>query len=225
MANSSSARAAAAWITPRRSPRAQGCASLIEFDPLAVHHIPIPAGLGLPGGQQPADRREIGRRPRALQRASARPAPRRCARRASLVWRGHRRPNRGRTVRARGSQAPAAGLPARRHRGLPRAPRRATRCRRDDADRFGRILLESHASLRDRLQVSCPALDRLVEAAMDSGASARASPAPVSAAAPWSSAAAPTSPRSATDSSERFYSGCRGSHSSTPKPGRGAVHS
>ena len=31
--------------------------------------------------------------------------------------------------------------------------------------RFGSLLLESHASLRDRLHVSCPALDRLVEAA------------------------------------------------------------
>src|ERR1017187_4700405 len=40
----------------------------------------------------------------------------------------------------------------------------------DDAERFGRLLLASHASLRDRLGVSCPALDRLVEAAMDSGA-------------------------------------------------------
>jgi galactokinase len=40
----------------------------------------------------------------------------------------------------------------------------------DAAERFGRLLLESHASLRDRLQISCPALDRLVEAAMDSGA-------------------------------------------------------
>jgi galactokinase len=40
----------------------------------------------------------------------------------------------------------------------------------DDAARFGRLLLASHASLRDRLEVSCPALDRLVEAAMDSGA-------------------------------------------------------
>jgi galactokinase len=40
----------------------------------------------------------------------------------------------------------------------------------DDAARFGRLLLASHASLRDRLHVSCPALDRLVEAAMDSGA-------------------------------------------------------
>jgi galactokinase len=41
---------------------------------------------------------------------------------------------------------------------------------RSDAPAFGRILLESHASLRDRLHVSCDALDRLVDAAMQSGA-------------------------------------------------------
>jgi galactokinase len=40
----------------------------------------------------------------------------------------------------------------------------------DDPERFGRLLLDSHASLRDRLQVSCPALDQLVDAAMESGA-------------------------------------------------------
>jgi galactokinase len=39
-----------------------------------------------------------------------------------------------------------------------------------DAGAFGSLLLASHASLRDRLHVSCGALDRLVEAAMDSGA-------------------------------------------------------
>ena len=41
---------------------------------------------------------------------------------------------------------------------------------RDDALTFGRLLLESHASLCDRLHVSSPPLDRLVTAAMDSGA-------------------------------------------------------
>ena len=41
---------------------------------------------------------------------------------------------------------------------------------RNDAGAFGRLLLESHASLRDRLKVSCPPLDHLVAAAMDSGA-------------------------------------------------------
>src|ERR1017187_198629 len=39
-----------------------------------------------------------------------------------------------------------------------------------DAATFGRLLLESHASLRDRLKVSCPELDRLVDAAMEAGA-------------------------------------------------------
>jgi galactokinase len=41
---------------------------------------------------------------------------------------------------------------------------------RDDPETFGRLLVESHASLRDRLGVSCLELDRLVEAALDGGA-------------------------------------------------------
>jgi galactokinase len=41
---------------------------------------------------------------------------------------------------------------------------------RSDGDAFGRLLQESHASLRDRLKVSCAPLDRLVGAAMESGA-------------------------------------------------------
>jgi galactokinase len=40
----------------------------------------------------------------------------------------------------------------------------------DDAVSFGRLLTESHASLRDRLGVSSPALDHLVETALESGA-------------------------------------------------------
>jgi galactokinase len=39
-----------------------------------------------------------------------------------------------------------------------------------DAEAFGRLLLESHASLRDRLQASHPELDRIVECAIASGA-------------------------------------------------------
>jgi galactokinase len=41
---------------------------------------------------------------------------------------------------------------------------------RDDAEAFGRLLVDSHSSLRDRLKVSSPALDRLVNAALGSGA-------------------------------------------------------
>ena len=40
----------------------------------------------------------------------------------------------------------------------------------NDPHRFGQLLLEGHASLRDRLQVSTPALDHIVETAMASGA-------------------------------------------------------
>jgi galactokinase len=41
---------------------------------------------------------------------------------------------------------------------------------RNQPERFGQLLLDSHASLRDRLQVSVPALDRLVDAARGAGA-------------------------------------------------------
>jgi len=40
----------------------------------------------------------------------------------------------------------------------------------DDAGAFGRLLDDSHQSLRDQLQVSCPALDSLVEHARAAGA-------------------------------------------------------
>jgi galactokinase len=41
---------------------------------------------------------------------------------------------------------------------------------RADAEEFGRILNAGHASLRDDLRISCPALDALTEAALASGA-------------------------------------------------------
>ena len=45
-----------------------GCASLIEFDPLAVRPVPVPRGLGIPGGPQPHRRGEIRGRQAAVQR-------------------------------------------------------------------------------------------------------------------------------------------------------------
>lgn len=45
-----------------------------------------------------------------------------------------------------------------------------TALRTGDAVRFGEALTASHASLRDDLRVSCPALDELVEAALKAGA-------------------------------------------------------
>ncbi len=42
--------------------------------------------------------------------------------------------------------------------------------RDNDATLFGQLLLASHASLRDQLRVSCPALDEIVEIAVNAGA-------------------------------------------------------
>lgn len=39
-----------------------------------------------------------------------------------------------------------------------------------DLDEFGRLLCESHASLRDRLRVSLPAIDELINSALEAGA-------------------------------------------------------
>jgi galactokinase len=42
--------------------------------------------------------------------------------------------------------------------------------RRGDAEEFGAVLNAGHASVRDQLRISCPALDALTEAALASGA-------------------------------------------------------
>src|ERR1022692_5346835 len=141
----------------------EGCASLIEFAPLGVRHIPIPEGW------------------------------------AFLVANSLQIAEKSGAVRERYNAVRTAGTEALRETGfasyaeIMRAKSReelesnpspvflhvvteAFRVRhaveameQDDAARFGQLLLASHASLRDRLQVSCPALDRLVEAAMDIG--------------------------------------------------------
>jgi galactokinase len=46
----------------------------------------------------------------------------------------------------------------------------ATALRNNDLPSFGRLMCESHASLRDRLKVSVPAVDALVETALHAGA-------------------------------------------------------
>ena len=96
--------------------------------------------------------------------------------------------------------------------------------RRRTPARFGRLLLESHASLRDRLQVSCPALDRLVEAAMASGAlGARLTGAGFGGCAVVFCRRADLA-KVRDGLVERFYSGCA-DHILHAEPGRGAVHS
>jgi galactokinase len=114
----------------------EGCASLISFDPVAIHHIPIPPDW------------------------------------AFLVADSGLRAEKSGAVRERYNAIRAGGPEAQEHVATEaaRVQEAVDALRKDDPRCFGRLLLDSHASLRDRLQVSVPALDQLVERAMASGA-------------------------------------------------------
>ena len=111
-----------------------GCASLIEFQPLAVHHVPIPEDWSF----------LVAHSMQTAEKSGAARDEYNARRRAGV--------NQHTTSEAARVQDAVAAM------------------RRGDAPAFGRLLLESHASLRDYLKVSTPALDALVEAAMQSGA-------------------------------------------------------
>jgi galactokinase len=143
-----------------------GCASLIEFDPLSVRPIPVPRDWRflVAHSLQTAEKSGAARDGYNARRAAGSAA----LKRIGFV-----------------SYRAAIAEPASAER-LPPGPERdsflhvtseALRVRaaveameQDDAGSFGRLLLESHASLRDRLRVSSPALDQLVETAVESGA-------------------------------------------------------
>jgi galactokinase len=145
----------------------EGCASLVGFAPLSVRHIPVPAGWNFLVAHSLVTAEKSGgaREEYNLRRAG------------------------GATALARlGFASYREALPT----ALEAAPRLPAGPERDaflhvtsealrvhaavaamesgDPLAFGRLLLESHASLRDQLRVSCPALNQLVEAAMASGA-------------------------------------------------------
>ena len=144
----------------------EGCASLIEFEPLAVRPIPVPRDWRFLVAHSLHTAEKSG---------AARDAynARRAAGTAALERLGF--------VSYRAAIAEPAFAEQ-----LPPGPEResflhvtseAWRVRaavqaleQNDAGTFGRLLLESHASLRDRLRVSSPALDQLVETAVESGA-------------------------------------------------------
>jgi len=144
----------------------EGCASLIEFEPLAVRPIPVPEDW----------RFLVAHSLRTAEKSGAARAEynaRRAAGTAALKRLGFV------SYRAAMEEPNAAEK-------LPPGPERdsflhvtseALRVRaavraieQDDAGSFGRLLTESHASLRDRLRVSSPALDTLVKTALESGA-------------------------------------------------------
>ena len=148
-----------------------GCASLIEFIPLAVHHIPIPPDWAFLVAHSMHSAEKSGpvrERYNAVRTAGT----------AALAEVGFS--TYGAAIDARAPEELACLAenlePSMRDIFLhvvteAHRVRHAVQALRENQPAcFGRLLLASHASLRDRLRVSCPALDRLVEAAMASGA-------------------------------------------------------
>lgn len=141
-----------------------GCASLIGFDPISIRHIPIPAdwafliaNSGVRAEKSGAAREQYNARRRggttALQR---------------LGLRSYRE--------ARPEYAERLDIPEERDAFLhvtteaARVSAATAALESGDLACFGKLLLASHASLRDRLHVSCPELDALVGRAMEAGA-------------------------------------------------------
>jgi galactokinase len=150
-----------------------GCASLIEFDPLMVRAVPVPPGWAFLAAHSMTVAEKSGD---ARQRYNACRAAGTAAL-ARLGFPSYHVALAGRTL-ARLEELAAHDLNDDAERAaFLHVASEAWRVRaavdameQCDAAAFGSLLLASHASLRDRLHVSCAPLDRLVEAAMDSGA-------------------------------------------------------
>ena len=141
-----------------------GCASLVSFSPVAVRHVPIPRGWGFWIADSGV---------RAEKSGAAREAynARRRGGAEALARLGLRSYADAQVEDARRLERPEerdAFLHTATERDRVRAAVAAME--REDLAGFGRLLLESHASLRDRLHVSCPELDALVARAMAAGA-------------------------------------------------------
>jgi galactokinase len=141
----------------------EGCASLISFAPLNVDYVPVPDDWGflVAHSLQAAEKSGAAREQYNARREAGFAALKRLGLES---YRG---------ARPEGADA----LTGHEHDAFLHTTTEARRVaeaveamRRRDARAFGQLLLASHASLRDRLHVSSPALDELVAAAMNSGA-------------------------------------------------------
>jgi len=150
-----------------------GCASLIEFDPLGVHTVPVPPGWAflVAHSLTVAEKSGAVRQQYNLRRTAGTAALGR------LGFASYRKAIEGRTLAELEGMASENLSDTLERDSFLHVASEAVRVReaveameRRDAAAFGSLLCASHASLRDRLQVSCAALDRLVETAMDSGA-------------------------------------------------------
>ena len=150
-----------------------GCASLIEFEPLAIHLVPVPQDWAflVAHSLTVAEKSGAVRQQYNACRTAGKTALDR------LGFASYRLAIEGRTLAQMENLARHNLSDAERAAFLHvvseawRVHAAVTAMEQGDAAVFGSLLLASHASLRDRLRVSSAALDRLVEAAMDSGAS------------------------------------------------------
>ena len=145
----------------------EGCASLIGFDPLSVRAIPMPDEWGFLVAHSLRTAEKSGPVREAFN-------ARRRAGTAALARLGYASYREALTSLADHEKRWSAPLERDAFLHVTGEALRVTAAVKameaGDAATFGRLLLESHASLRDRLKVSCPELDSLVDAAMESGA-------------------------------------------------------
>jgi galactokinase len=144
----------------------EGCASLIEFEPLAVRSIPVPRDWRflVAHSLQTAEKSGAARDEYNARRAAGSTALKRIgfvSYRAAMA-----EPN------AAGKLPPGPECDSFLHvtSEALRVSAAVEAMEQNDPGAFGRLLTESHASLRDRLKVSSPALDHLVQTALESGA-------------------------------------------------------
>ncbi|HWC99016.1 MAG TPA: galactokinase family protein [Candidatus Sulfopaludibacter sp.] len=145
-----------------------GCASLIAFQPVSIRHIPIPEGWSFLVAHSGVTAEKSGA---VRERYNAR-------RKAGSTALAHFGVASYLEIPDGDVAAMAQSLKTvEEHDAFLHTMSEALRVRhavqameRGEAEWFGRLLVESHASLRDRLHVSCAALDHLVDAAMASGA-------------------------------------------------------
>jgi len=150
-----------------------GCASLIEFDPLAVRLVPVPPDWAflVAHSLTVAEKSGAVRQQYNACRAAGTIALQR------MGFPSYRMAIEGRTLAQLEELAAQTLNNADERASFLHVTSEALRVRaaagameRHDAAVFGSLLVASHASLRDRQHVSSAALDRLVESAMDSGA-------------------------------------------------------
>jgi galactokinase len=150
----------------------EGCASLIHFAPVSLRPIPMPeewtflVAHSLTTAEKSGTAREEYNVRRTAGHAALRNLGYTSYRQAIL----HRTPeDLERAARRLGSEVEQDSFLHVAGEAL-RVEAAVHAMETGDAATFGRLLFESHASLRDKLRVSNPALDRLVEAARASGA-------------------------------------------------------